>query len=350
MHRIDRYLVRNVFTMSALAGFVLVSMYTFVVLVADMGRLGTDGFDVRQLLTYAALSIPGNTYILLPVIALLGTLLGLGHLAHHNELLVVRSVGASWWRVAAAVVAGGVGLALLGFVLGNWVAPAGQHMADEIRPGSGVRLGRLHWLRDGDDVVRIGSLRGAEDVEHLRVYAQAPDHELTSILSARSAHYADGQWQLQDVTQTVFGADGVRVEHQPHAVWRSGVTPRVLKLFVLEDGDLSVWGLGRLISYLHHNALSAHKYEILLWRKLVEPFSVLAMMLLAVPFAAAPRLRTSGVGQRLLVGVVIGIGFYIIDKVAVSLAGVYDWPTAASAAAPTLLLGCIGVWRLSRLR
>ncbi|HEX7381651.1 MAG TPA: LPS export ABC transporter permease LptG [Nevskiaceae bacterium] len=350
MARIDRYLVRNVFAMSALSGFVLVSMYTFVVLVADMGRLGTDGFSVRQLLSYAALSIPGNTYILLPVIALLGTLLGLGHLAHHNELLVVRSTGASWWRVAATVVVGGIGLALLGFVLGNWLAPAGQHMADEIRQGRPASLGQLHWLRDGDDVVRIGGLRGTDDIENLSVYAQAPDHQLTGILSARSGHYADGQWQLQDVTQTVFGADGVRVEHHAHEVWRSGVTPNVLKLFVLENGDLSVWGLGNLIGYLHHNALSAQKYEILLWRKLVEPFSVLAMMLLAVPFAVAPKLRSSGVGQRLLIGVVIGIGFYILDKVAVSLAGVYDWPAALSAAAPTFLLALIGAWRLSRLR
>ncbi|TAM11375.1 MAG: LPS export ABC transporter permease LptG [Nevskiaceae bacterium] len=349
MNRIDRYLVRQIFAMTALVGLVLVSIYTFVVLVTELGQGTGSQLGALGLLRYVALLVPANAYTLLPLVALLGALLGLGGLAHQNELTAIRSAGVSWLRIGWAALMAGAVLGVLGFVLGNVLGPAGQDSAEGLKQG---RSGASHvrWLRDGDSVIRLQDLRAADRVAGVTAYRLAPDQRLAAIVTADTAAYVDGAWQLHGVVRTTFSGDRVVVEHLPETTLKGGISPHVLQLFILEDNSLSASGLVRLIDYLRANRLDASKYEMLLWRKLVEPFSVLVMVLLAVPFAAAQRLRESGVGQRLLAGIAIGVLFYVSDKVAVSLGAVYQWSAMLSAATPTVLLGAFASWRLWRMR
>lgn len=350
MNRIDRYLIRHIFAMTGLVGLVLVSIYTFVVFVSEIGRVGDGGFGVLQLVEYTVLLIPTNAYILLPLIALLGALLGLGHIAQQNELVAIRSAGVSWMRMGGAALIAGIVLGIGGLLLGSWIGPAGQLAAESIRhPGHRDAGGQ--WLRDANNIVHIQDLKDAHEIAGITIFHLAPDHDgITSMVAAASARYADGHWQLTDVKRSDFGPDGVSAAHSAKSVWNGGVTPSVLKLFVLEQNSLTIPGLTRLVEYLHGNHLDASKYEMLLWRKLVEPFSIIAMVLLAVPFAGAGRLREAGMGQRLLAGIGIGIVFYVSDKVAVSLGNVYGWSAPLSAATPTLLFLLVAWWRLGRVR
>lgn len=349
MTRIDRYLIRQIFAMSTLVGLVLISIYTFVEFVTELGQGTAARLGMLGLLRYAALLIPMNTYTLLPLVALLGALLGLGGLAHQNELTAIRSAGVSWLRIGRSALVAGAVLGGLGFVLGNGPGPAWRDSAEGLRQGP-INSTHVRWLRDGDSVVRLQDVRAADQVRGLTAYRLTPDQRLASIVTAATASYREGAWRLHDVTYTEFSLGEVTVEHLSEMTLAGGISPHVLQLFILEDNSLSARGLVRLIDYLRANRLDAAKYEMLLWRKLVEPFSVLVMVLLAVPFAAAQRLRESGVGQRLLAGIAIGILFYISDKVAVSLGVVYQWPAMLSAAAPTALLGLFATWRLGRMR
>src|SRR3546814_11041913 len=69
----------------------------------------------------------------------------------------------------------------------------------------------------------------------------------------------------------------------------------------------------RLIGYLERNGLDASSYRLSLWRKLIAPLTVVAMMLLAVPFVLGSQ-RGGGDGQRLLVGILVGLVFYVINE------------------------------------
>ena len=83
--------------------------------------------------------------------------------------------------------------------------------------------------------------------------------------------------------------------------WDATLSPDVLRLFVLEANSLSTPGLLRLIAYMVDNGLDASEYRLTLWRKLVAPITVMAMMLFAVPFCLGSQ-RGGGAGQRLLIG------------------------------------------------
>jgi len=90
-------------------------------------------------------------------------------------------------------------------------------------------------------------------------------------------------------------------------------------------------------------------YALALARKLVAPLTVMAMMLFAIPFVLGP-LRNTGAGQRLFVGVLVGLVFYVINEVSANTGQLYGWNPLLSAGAPTLAFALIGLWRLARVR
>jgi Predicted permeases len=346
MRRIERYLIRSVLEMSALVAVVLIGIYSLVLFISDLGETGQHGFSTLDSAHYALLMIPDNAYILLPLVALLGALLGLGSLARQGELTAMRGAGISFLRIGLSALVAGALLGALTYVLGDWVAPPARRAAEQIHAAGG---GHVQWLRDADSIVRIGDLRAEDRIADVTVYQMTAGGALATQIAARSGDYQDGAWMLHDVRRTDFSAGSTEVEHQPTMRWGGGVTPRVLRLFILEENSLTVTGLLRLIRYLDVNHLDAQKYRLLLWRKLVEPFSVMVMVLFSVPFVSG-RLRSSGAGTRLLGGILVGAAFYVANKVSVSLGEIYDWNAALSAMAPTLLLAALALWVLRRAR
>lgn len=346
MNRLDRYLMRNILGLTGLVALVLISIYTFVEFVSGLG--GAHGGFWRPFET-ALLQMPANAYILLPIIVLLGTLLGVGHMARLGELAAMRGAGVSWLRIGGATLIVGIALGGLGFFLGNWLAPQGQRLAENLSSGATHGLGQSRWLRDTDSILRVRKLVSAKEIEGVTVYTLNKSGQIASILHADHGRYENKHWQLSRVVRSDFVQGRIKTSSQPQASWHGGITPKVLKLLILKKNSLSAGGLSRLVDYLDTNHLDAGKYRMLLWRRLVEPLTLIALMLFALPFSSG-RLRQTGTGQRLLIGVLIGVVFYVSDKVSVSLGDIYDWSPILAAGAPTALLMAFAVWRLARMR
>ena len=80
-----------------------------------------------------ALRIPTLAVILMPAAALIGALLGLGDLAVHRELVVMRCSGVSLARLMGAIAAAGGVLMLVMALLGESLAPSMSVYARDLR-------------------------------------------------------------------------------------------------------------------------------------------------------------------------------------------------------------------------
>lgn len=354
MSLITRYLVTYILGFTAIVGLALVAIYTFISFVAEIDSAGQGGFGVAQLMAYSLLMMPAGLYTLMPIIALLGTLMGLGALAGQNEITAMRAGGVTVLRIGKAALLAGVTLGLLAVLLGDWLAPLGSQAARNYKTEarSGIAVGAASkpvWLRDGDHIVHIQRLIAEDHAAEVEIHTLRPDLSLVESMRAREAHYVDGRWRLSDVRTTRFEDGRTVATALPSADWRSGVDPEVLRLFVLEANSLSTPGLVRLISYMEDNGLDSAGYRLSLWRKLVAPLTVIAMMLFAVPFVLGSQ-RGSGAGQRLLIGILIGLGFYVVNEVSASMGQLFAWPPVLAAGLPTLLLAILALQRLRRAR
>lgn len=352
MNRLDRYIIGSVLSLTALVGLGLVTIYTLVVFISDIGETGKGSYGVLQVLEYSVLLMPSSLYILLPIVALLGALLGIGALARSSELTAMRASGVSMLRIGAATLAAGALLGVFGYVLGDWLGPAGENLATRLRDEARGEQGshdRALWLRDADNILRIRRLLAEDHARDVTVFRTDAHGGLAQVSTVDEARYVDGRWLMTGVKRTEMHDDGTRVVTLDQIEISGSITPNVLKLFILEGDVLSVRGLYNLVDYMEENKLDATKYRIWLWRKLVEPVTVMVMMLFAVPFVVG-TLRDAGAGQRLLAGVLVGIVFYVLNKVSVSVGDLYQWPAPMAAGLPTALLAVLALWRLRLAR
>ncbi|MFE8729835.1 LptF/LptG family permease, partial [Aeromonas hydrophila] len=153
---------------------------------------------------------------------------------------------------------------------------------------------------------------------------------------------------LKQVQVTRFD-DPTRVQSEQHAQmeWSSELTPKQLGVVSIDPENLSISGLRDYIGYLDANKQDAGRYKLEMWRKLLAPLSVVAMILLASSFIFGP-LRSVSMGARMLMGIMTGFAVYVSDRVFGPVTLVYSVPPILAAIAPSLLFGGISLYILGR--
>jgi len=108
-----------------------------------------------------------------------------------------------------------------------------------------------------------------------------------------------------------------------------------------------------LISYIEHlneNHQESSRYEIVLWQKIIYPFAVLVMMVLALPFAYF-QVRERGLSGRVFTGIMLGLGFHLANRLFGHLGLLNAWPPLFSAMFPTVAFFAAAVvmmWKVER--
>lgn len=353
MTLLDRYLAGTVIRGALLALLVLASLSAFFTLLAELGDLRND-YDLAKASLYVLLTLPRRIYEMFPTAVLLGALMSLGALAANSELMVMRAAGMSVARISLAVLQAGLFLALLAGLLGEVVAPPGEKYAQAMRSAALTGYITLQsdngfWARDGNNFVQIQRVLPGAQLQNITIYELDEKLRLRSLIHAQSGSYVDGRWELEDIAQSRIEADGVTTRALDSAQWQSLLKPELLEVLAVKPEDLAASALSRYVNYLEENNLSSDRYRLAFWVKVVTPFSTLVMLLIAIPFVFG-SLRSAHAGTRVLVGVLLGMGFYLLNQALNHVSLVYGLPPLLSALAPTVVFAAGGLYAVSRIR
>ena len=356
MRTLERYLARQIY---AAVGFVLfgfLGLFAFFDLIRELADLGKVDYNLRQVFTFVLLSAPTRAYELMPVAVLIGTLYVLSHLASNSEFTVMRGAGMSPGQASWMLFKTGLVFAAATFVIGEWIAPAAEATAQQVRLramisviGQDLRSGL--WFKDERSFINVREARDAQRLLGVRIYEFDAAYRLNSITSAARGDYrAQGVWRLTDVVQTRFAPEGPRTTRQAEWDWRSAVNPELLDVLIVVPERMSAWNLYRYIQHLGANRQTTGRYEIALWKKLVYPFATLVMMALALPFAYM-HARAGMVGFKVFLGIMLGTFFHMLNNLFSHIGLLQNWPPFAAAALPStafLLAAVMMMWVVER--
>ncbi len=352
MKIIDRYLGLAVLYGSLLAFLVLLSLSAFFAFIDELGDLKGD-YTAFKALEYVFFSLPQKGYELFHTSILLGSLMSLGSMASNSELIVLRAAGMSIAQITWSVIKAGLLLMLLGAFLGEVVAPPAERHAQNLRTtaitGSTTILsGQGVWSKNKQNFIRVGQVFQDARIADIAIYTFDDDRRLSSITKAKAATYTSSLWRMRDVTETRFSEQSYNQKHYAELDWDALLQPEMLDTLSVDEHNLSVLSLFRYMKYLKGNQLDASRYELAFWMKMVKPFSALIMLLIAMPFVFG-SMRSSSIGQRLLVGVLLGLGFHMFNQ-ALNYIGVgYGLNAVVSALLPSLIFAIGGFWALKKV-
>ena len=349
MNILDRYIARSVLAAIGVVILVIGALLTLMLFISEVDNLGDGNYTFGKILIWMALMLPARLYLVLPVVALLGSLLALGALAAGSELVVIRSAGVSMKRLAISVSLAGIAMALITSLLGEYVAPGGVRHATDLRDKARHGEARRSvddglWLRQSGWFLRVDSTLPGGRIDGLYAYRVNDNGQVVESVAGETARTDGEKLIVEDPEITHLSPTESRVEQPKRLALPIRIAPDVLDIAVTKPDELSSAGLWQYINYLKANDIDADDYQLALWRNIVTPFTVWALVVFALPFAFG-SLRSASAGQRLFVGGLIGLLFFLINEIVASTGPVYGIPPWIAASLPTVVLALgTGYW------
>lgn len=354
MSILERYLARAIVGGSLGALGVLVALSAFVLFVGQSDNVGKGSYTILKAILFVVASMPQQAYEMFPMAVLMGTLMSLGQLAAGNELTVIRASGVSVWRLARALGLGALFLAGLCLLVGELLAPNTERFAMALKSNAmNQRLTLVDrqgvWAKDGDTFVNVRQMRSDAQLGGVYMYQFDTAGRMVRATHAASATRTGERWELHDVRETLLAPDRAAVGADLTRGWKSILDPELLDSFIVDYGALSYLSLSRYLDYLRENRLDASDVEIYLWKRVAMPLDVMLLVMLALPFAFGP-LRSTGAGQRMVLGVMIGIVFYAASQTLLHSGTVYGLSPFVTNFLPTTILALATGIALARVR
>jgi len=339
MWKLRWYIAKSVFFSILLVTLVLISIDTIFTLVTQIGQVGS-GFTVADAVEFTLMRLPSDLYLMIPVTAFLGALIGLGHLASKSELVAMRAAGVSVLQIASGVAWAAIFFVVVTYALGLYVSPVTRHWAYFKKNSAGhsqavLVLASATWLKSGDHFIFIGKTLPDGHLADLMDF-DVVDNELKNVTSAQYATVRRSNWSLENAKVLDVNTQQITSHTYKEIPRTIKVSPNLIRILTLEPADMTVPALWAYIHYRVKNQLDPRPYQLQLWERVFQPITVLILMLLAVPFVFGP-LRSSSAGVRVIIGVVVGFAFYILSQFFGSFSLLYHVIPFWGAAFPSLL-------------
>jgi lipopolysaccharide export system permease protein len=241
------------------------------------------------------------------------------------------------------------------FAVGEYVAPplaqlakrekTTSKMADVSFAGSSSA-----WVKDGNLILRVQTGEVDQSFGGVSLFELDGATRLRSVQRADRISVADPQhWRMHNVATTRFGDDRIDSTVQEEVTIRSTVNPDFLGLAATDPDLLTLRGLASYIDHLRRNSLDTAYYEIGYWSRIARIFAVIIVTLLALPFVFGP-LRTTGAGTRTVIGVMLGVVFFLVSRTVENGGQLFGLNPVIVAWLPTSTIGFLTLVAISRTR
>ncbi len=354
MRLLDRYLARN-FLLGMLPSLLLLGgLFSFLALVQELEDVGKGGYTTASAIAVIALTLPRKLIDILPVVALLGALTGLGAMANHRETVAARTAGLSPARMALPVGLAALLVIVLAFCLQTFAIPGWERSARQLRAQvtqtAMESRSNEFWTRTGSNLLRVGDVALGRVPTDIEIYQMDPNDRLVGLIRAAHADLVnEREWLLHDVSQTVLEGTAATTTREPQMLWQSFLSARQLSTLVQPANTMAVNELLSYIERLRSNRLNTHQYRFAFWQMLSLPIGILAMAMLGVPFVMG-SLRAVSVSQRVAFGGGLGMLFYLLEQVIGQFAVLNEFNPIIAAMGPDLLLLALATISLARSR
>jgi lipopolysaccharide export system permease protein len=343
------YIARLFLARFAIILGILASLLQIVDLLDDAGAALQRG-GTAALLTYAALRFPSIVDQLVPISVLLAAALTLLALVQSNEMVAMRTIGVTRYRIVANLGAVAIVIAAIHFAIGDQIAPRTERKfkdwwgADSGETMQGTRL----WLREGTTVIGIDQVRnGGQDLQGVRLLLRDDEGRLQQLIVAERAEVRDG-WHLVSARRFDVVPDVHRSEIIASMPWDTRFAPADFAALLDPAERLSVAHLRGILQGTSAALRGRTFYEARLHRKFAFPAASLVMVLLAAPAAHGSR-RGGTALYGLALGIVAGLIYLFVDTFMLAAGQAGLLPPSLAVWAPAALFASLGGYALLRL-
>ena len=342
----DRYIANTLLTYSIVVLLVWLSIYSFFNFLAELNTVGTVNYTILEAFKYIVLQLPEVAYDQVSPVILLGCVLGMGHLATTGQLIILRASGISILKITWLTLKNAIIFLIFLTLIGELVAPTLTTYAENERSNA---LGQNSlsssqdgfWIRDGDNFINVENNVDGSLFNGITVIEVNKSNKIERVVESKSAIF-DGQNINMDSTNifsinSTNSFDDIDLKERNLYKKRVAFDQDLIDSLEKEPKDLTTLTIVKQIQFLTDNKLRAEVFEVELYKRLVKPITLVAMVLLAMLFIFGST-RDATLGRKIFFGVVIGLSFELISRIGGALALSFDFSPLLSTFVPAIAI------------
>jgi lipopolysaccharide export system permease protein len=354
---IYQYIFKSISAGILFAVVILLTLDILISMIQQLNAVGTGDFTIGSAIYFTALTIPRKIFENFPVSSVVGVMIGLGALAASSELVVIQSAGISRIKLAWMTI-----LTLLIWLvpmslIGEYVVPKAHIVSESYRSskltkGLGLGVNSGVWVRDGQIIFNAMPVNNINDeasnnivLNDVTVYELDENLQVIKVSKAEKATHFDKAWELENIEVTEFIDSGVKTHQLKSQRWPSRIEPEILSITHTRAKYLSIRDILKYKEFQKGKENTPTKYSIALWAKYSYPIVVLATALSGLPFIFG-LVRSGGFGQRLLIGIMLGLILYLFNRTLLNMGEVFHLHPIMITVLPSLLISLTVLWLL----
>ena len=347
----DRYIAKTLLSYTLVVLVVWLSIYSFFNFLTEINVVGQESYTILSAIKYIIFKMPEVTYSQASPVILLGCVLGMGHLATTNQLLIFRISGASILKITGITLKNALIFVIVIIAIGEVIAPMSSNFAELGRSNA---LGNIavstsqegFWIRDGDNFINVKKNIDGKLFSGITVIQVNSSNKIERVIKSENAVF-DGN-SLDMSGSKIFSIDDSSVFDKISLKERNSYNKTVsfdqdlIDSLKKEPRDLTTWTIIKQIQFLSDNKLRSGVFEVELYKRLIKPVTLVAMILLAMLFIFGST-RDITLGRKIFFGVALGLSFEMLSRIASAMALSFDFNPLMSAVLPSTLVMLISI-------
>lgn len=359
MSIITRYILKEYLKLFFITLSSLAIVYLTIDFLEKIRSFSQQGAPLIWIARYFLYKFPKIVFDIAPLTTLLATLLTLGILSKNHEVIAFKSLGVSVPRLTRPILIFGAFVSLLFFFLNGSLIPSTYKRARIIREtmiekktsGADLVQNKL-WLRlDSRTLFNIQLVDAEKTSMHgINIYYLGNDFSLSEAIEAQTLTYEKGKWILSIGVDRKFLPDGaVQIEAFSRKPIQLNKAPQDFQQISADPDEMTYPKLNAYIRRLSSDGFNSSRYRVDLEGKKAFPFVNFMMAFIGVPFALRDP-RSAGVARGVAISLGMGLLYWLVFSIGISLGHVEVFPPWLAAWASNLLFLAIGGYLFLNIR
>lgn len=309
---LHRYLIREVFKCLAMILVMVIGIYLAVDFFEKIDNFIEAGVPFSKALLFFACKTPLIVAQVLPVGLLLSILVVFGLMNKHNEIIALKSSGASAYYLLRPMIGLGLIFSFLLFFLSEVIVPltvgrANRIWRQDVRKESAVlSRGNNIWIKGNRSIVHILHYdRSTRVIYGITLNYFDKDFRLIQRIDAQSGTFRPGGWLLSDVMEQKLTEPhgSYSVQFFARRMEKLQFKPEDLMRVAKGSEEMSFKELHAYIRRVESEGYDATDLRVDLYAKFAFPFVCLILSIVGTGIAVRGKLR-----EGLPVSIVYGLG------------------------------------------
>jgi len=345
------YLFRRLLYGFTLSLLVLLSIETFLSITAESEDLNIGNYSFYIMMKYIIYTIPKSIFELFPYAILIGTMLSLGTMAADREFIAIHNSGISVKRIIEIILIQVFFLSLIFYILCDFIVPKYTQHAEFVK-NSAINKTLIHnpngtWFKDENKFITVKQIYSRNKLENITIYHYDDAYKLLKTEVVKEANFSQNQWKLTHITETNLLTKPIQVKFYDEQIKTKFIDQKLIRIRVSDPVNISFFDVLNNLHYLENNNLDDTEQKMIFWEKLFKPFSTIIMLFLAMPFLFG-KYRDATLGKRIVVGLFIGIIFFVVSSILPDLANVIGFFPFINILLPNALFIMLGIYLYRR--